>query len=170
MKPIKASITLLVILLMCSACRITPAVRQEVTEVIQFKKDNHLTCDPAQVNRCAIDSPFAEHQAQALIDGRDRMLILDKGDESLLARIHLIRAAQKTIHIQTFIWVNDEAGQLMVAELLAAAKRGVKVKVIIDQLFSMGNSWLVANLATLHQNIEFRLYNPVFQDAHTSPI
>jgi len=127
-----------------------------------------MTCPPEAPNRCALDSPFASQYLLANEQQRNRVLLLDHGEESLLARIHLIRSATESIEIQTFIWVNDEAGHLMIRELLAAARRGVQVRVIIDQLFSMGNSWLVSDIATLHQNMNFKLYNPVFQDAHTS--
>ena len=54
----------------------------------------------------------------------------------MLARIHHIRQAQKSINIQTFIWSNDEVGRLMMYELIKAAKRGVKVRVLADQMFS----------------------------------
>jgi len=127
-----------------------------------------MTCPPEAPNRCALDTPFASQYLLANEQQRNRVLLLDHGEESLLARIHLIRSATESIEIQTFIWVNDEAGHLMIRELLAAARRGVQVRVIIDQLFSMGNSWLVSDIATLHQNMNFKLYNPVFQDAHTS--
>ena len=50
--------------------------------------------------------------------------ILDIGEEALLARVHLIRSARKSIAIQTIIWVNDEVGRLMMYELIGAAKRG----------------------------------------------
>ncbi|MGJ8662872.1 MAG: phospholipase D family protein, partial [Marinicella sp.] len=126
-------------------------------------------CPLDDATRCTYESPFASQYALAEQQGNNRVMLLDRGEDSLLARLHLIRTAKSSIEIQTFIWVNDEAGHLIIRELLAAAKRGVKVKVIIDQLFSMGSSWLVADLATLHQNLEFKLYNPVFQDAHTSP-
>ncbi len=155
-------------LLLCSACSLNKETIRQVESVVEIKKDSTLTCQTTDPTRCAIDTPFIDQFNAAVADGKNRMLLLDHGEESLLARLHLIRAAQHSIEIQSFIWVNDEAGHLVIRELLEAAKRGVKVKVIIDQLFSMGNSWLVADIATLHQNLEFKLYNPVFKDAHTS--
>ena len=64
------------------------------------------------------------------------MTLLEVGHQALLARIHHIRQAQKSINIQTFIWSNDEVGRLMMYELIKAAKRGVKVRVLADQMFS----------------------------------
>jgi len=86
--------------------------------------------------------------------------VLNVGDEALLARIHLIRAAQQSIHIQTFIWTNDESGRYVVYELLQAAKRGVKVKIIVDQWKSKNVSQLVAFMAMADPNMEVRTYNP----------
>ncbi len=156
------------ILWLLTGCAVNKATIQQVEQVIEFKKDDTLTCPLNDSNRCAIKTPFAAQFELTKQHDKNRMLLLDHGEDSLMLRLHLIRSAKKTIEIQSFIWVNDEAGHLVIRELLAAAKRGVKVKVIIDQLFSMGNSWLVTDLATLHQNLEFKLYNPVFHDAHTS--
>ncbi len=160
--------TIYLLVIVFGGCQIRPETIKRVEQVIEVKKDNTTTCAITKPNRCAIDSPFAAEYQKAAKLGKNSMVLLDHGEESLLARLHLIRAAQESIEIQSFIWVNDEAGHLVIRELLAAAKRGVKIKVIIDQLFSMGNSWLVTDIATLHQNLEFKLYNPVFHDAHTS--
>ena len=86
--------------------------------------------------------------------------VLDIGDEALLARIHLIRAAQKSIYIQTYIWSNDESGRYVVYELLQAAKRGVKVKIIVDRWKLKNVSQLVAFMTTAHPNLEVSTYNP----------
>ncbi len=161
--------TLLFMMMFLTGCYVNKETIRQVEQVVEVKKDSTITCTNDDGTRCAIKSPFASQYAMSVQQDSNRMMLLDHGEESLLARLHLIRAAQHSIEIQTFIWVNDEAGHFILRELLAAAKRGVKVKVIIDQLFSMGNSWLVTDLATLHQNLEIKLYNPVFQDAHTSP-
>lgn len=151
-----------------NGCHVTPETIKRVEQVIEIKKDTTITCAPDRIDRCAIETPFDQEFDKAITNKKNSMILLDHGENSLLARLHLIRSAKKSIEIQSFIWVNDEAGHLVIRELLSAAKRGVKVKVIIDQLFSMGNSWLVTDIATLHQNLEFKLYNPVFHDAHTS--
>ncbi len=166
----KIQTVLFYLILSCAltGCVLNKETIRQVESLVEVKKDDTITCPLSDETKCALSSPFASQFALAKQEGKNRMLLLDHGEQSLLARLHLIRSAQKSIEIQTFIWVNDEAGHLLIRELLKAAKRGVKVKVIIDQLFSMGNSWLLADIATLHQNLEFKLYNPVFKDAHTS--
>lgn len=170
MHRMKTLIVITLILFSVSGCQINKETIKRVELAIDIKKDNTLSCPPTDVNRCTDESPFESQFNLAKQRSNNRVMLLDQGENALLARLHLIRTAKQSIEIQTFIWVNDEAGHLVIRELLAAARRGVKVKVIIDQLFSMGNSWLVADLATLHQNLEIRLYNPVFQDAHTSAL
>lgn len=90
----------------------------------------------------------------------NQVAILDHGDDALLARIHLIRAARHSIKIQTFIWRNDETGRLFLFELLAAARRGVKVQVLADHIASMRDVGLVAWLVGADPNFELRHYRP----------
>lgn len=149
-------------------CQIDRQTMRHAETVTALKKDAALTCPINETTACAQKTAFNKLYATSQMTGKNQMLILDHGEQSLLARINLIRAAQKNIDIQTFIWNNDEAGHWVLAELIKAARRGVKVNIIGDQLYTMGNSWLMAELATIHQNFEFRLYNPVFSDAHTS--
>ncbi len=86
--------------------------------------------------------------------------LLSTGDEALLARIHLIRAAKKSIDIKTFIWANDESGRYIVYELLEAARRGIKVRILIDGWVTVGNPALVAFMCTANKNIQTKHYNP----------
>ncbi|MEJ1974374.1 MAG: phospholipase D-like domain-containing protein [Lacunisphaera sp.] len=82
------------------------------------------------------------------------------GYDALLLRIHLIRQARTSIEIQTFIWTNDEVGRLLMYELIEAAKRGVKVRIIADQMVSDQDPATVAWLATVHPNLEIKHYRP----------
>ena len=85
-----------------------------------------------------LTSPLLSHANSLKADDPDRnyALILDVGSDALLARIHLIRSATKSIAIQTLIWANDEAGRLVMYELIQAARRGVKVQLLIDHIAS----------------------------------
>jgi len=101
----------------------------------------------------------------AIADGHDatadnQLAILSSGYDALLLRVHLIRQAKQSIVVQTFIWTNDECGRLMVYELIEAARRGVKVKIIADHPFSDQNLETVAFLATVSPNLELKHYRP----------
>lgn len=161
-------ITLFIIILTLVACHPSPETIKQVNHLTHIKKDKTTTCINDPISRCAIDTPLTNLYQTSLKNKQDYVSLLEYGSDSLLLRLHMIKAAQKSIDIQTFIWVNDDAGHLVLAELLTAAKRGVKVNIIIDQLFSMGNSWFLAELATLHQNLTVKMFNPTFNEGHTS--
>ncbi len=90
----------------------------------------------------------------------NRVAVIGNGYDALLLRVHLIRQARASIAIQTFIWTNDECGRLLMYELIEAAKRGVKVRIIADQMVSDQDPATVAFLATVHPNIEIKHYRP----------
>jgi putative cardiolipin synthase len=86
-------------------------------------------------------------------------LVLDKGEEALLARAWLADHAQQTIEVQYFIWSTDNIGILASEALLRAAERGVKVRVIVDDLLIDAPDKTLLALA-LHPNVSIKIYNP----------
>ena len=66
--------------------------------------------------------------------GKSGVYVLDTGAEALLARAWLADHAQESIEVQYFIWSTDNIGILAAEALLRAAKRGVRVRVIVDDL------------------------------------
>ncbi len=95
-------------------------------------------------------------------------LILDYGQDALLARLDLIRGATRSIDVQTYIFDEDDAGHLILDELLTAARRGVKVRLLIDQLAALRRVDTLAALAGAHVNFDIRIYNPVLGRARIS--
>ncbi|MFC1698730.1 phospholipase D family protein [Candidatus Omnitrophota bacterium] len=87
--------------------------------------------------------------------------VLNLGDDALLARIHLIRYAQKSINIQTFHWDIDETSRYFIYELIEAAKRGVQVKIIVDCNTLPKAPKLYAFIAAAHPNFRIKVYNPL---------
>jgi len=96
----------------------------------------------------------------AVREERHQVGILDIGSEALVARVHLIRSAKTSVKVQTFIWKNDAAGRWVMYELIQAAKRGVRVQVLADQLWSEVDAKATAYAATAHANLEIKLYSP----------
>ena len=80
--------------------------------------------------------------------------------DAFAARVLLAREAEKSLDAQYFIWNGDEVGYLLFQALWQAAERGVRVRLLLDDLNTKG---LDSTLAALdaHPNIEVRLYNPV---------
>lgn len=100
-----------------------------------------------------VDAQIAAHPNQSGI------YVLDTGEEALLARAWLADYAQKTIEVQYFIWSTDNIGILASEALLRAADRGVKVRVIVDDLLVDAPDKSLLALAK-HPNIEIHIYNP----------
>lgn len=91
--------------------------------------------------------------------GKSGAYVLEKGEEALLARAWLADHSTKSIHIQYFIWSTDNIGILASEALLRAADRGVKVRVLVDDLLIDAPPETMLALA-LHPNIDIRIYNP----------
>lgn len=86
-------------------------------------------------------------------------VLVDDGLDALAARVALIRAARHTLDWQSYIWANDTTGQLLMRELLRAADRGVRVRLLLDDNNTPGLD-PVLNLLDAHPAIAVRLFNP----------
>lgn len=91
--------------------------------------------------------------------GKSGAYVLEKGEESLLARAWLADHARHTIDVQYFIWSTDNVGTLAAEALLRAAERGVRVRVIVDDLLVDASDESLLALSA-HPNIAIRIYNP----------
>ncbi len=100
-----------------------------------------------------IDTQISAHPQQSGV------YVLDSGEAALVARAWLADHAQKSIEVQYFIWSADNIGILASEALLRAADRGVKVRVIVDDLLVDAPDKSLLALAK-HPNVEIRIYNP----------
>jgi cardiolipin synthase C len=154
-------------------CAVDPLRARRAAATAAAAQVSALDC--TAVEGCALPSPYRALAQQAFAEStpaapRHYVNLLEGGADSLLLRLHLIRSAQRTIDLQTFIFAEDDAGYLVLDELVKAARRGVKVRVIVDQLFSLDDPQLYAALARAHVNFELRVYNPTFHKASTPPL
>ncbi|CAN5742933.1 phospholipase D family protein [soil metagenome] len=85
---------------------------------------------------------------------------LPNGQESLVARLALVDSAQRSLDVQYFIWNNDMAGKVLIDRMLKAADRGVRVRLLLDDLGTMPSD-AVLRAVDSHPNIEVRMFNPV---------
>ena len=86
--------------------------------------------------------------------------LLPDGDQAFDARIALARRAQVSLDVQYYLIADDDAGRRFLRELSDAAARGVRVRVLVDDLYVSGTDVLLLGLAT-HANMEVRLFNPL---------
>ena len=158
------------LLLATGACTsLSPLQREQALEIAAQAQSTLDICDRADA--CADSSPLRALGTRALAQSspeapRHYALLLDYGQDALLARLNLIRSASGQIDLQTYIFDEDDAGHLVLDELLAAARRGVRVRVLIDQLSALKHVETLAALAGAHRNFELRIYNPVLGRAH----
>ena len=85
---------------------------------------------------------------------------LNYGFDALGARLALIDAAESSIDLQSFLMKQDEAGLVFAAELIRAADRGVRVRLLLDDIFTTADDIGLAILDE-HRNIDLRIFNPI---------
>jgi len=78
---------------------------------------------------------------------------------ALDARLELMRQAQASLDVQTYQLGNDKTGRLLLRELRDAARRGVRVRLLVDDFYTAGMDRLLLALAA-EPNAEVRLFNP----------
>lgn len=96
-----------------------------------------------------------DHKVRLLLGGRDLFSLL----------LHLIRQARKSIHLQVYIYEQDETGEEVANALIAAAGRGVAVYVLVDGYGSQGLGNKFIKRLTGH-GVHFRVFEPLFRSKH----
>ena len=96
-------------------------------------------------------------------DGRSGVRLIGNGEEALAARLALAAAAEQTIDAQYYLLHNDATGKIFAWSLLEAADRGVRVRLLLDDMDTKSYDAVSAALDS-HENIEIRLFNPFWRD------
>lgn len=97
--------------------------------------------------------------AEAEHPGESAFSILRYGRNAFSTRIAVIDQAEKTLDLQVYIWQSDETGRIIAERLLRAADRGVRVRLLVDDMGFGGTDEGVASVDA-HPNIEVRIFNP----------
>ncbi|MDE1239779.1 phospholipase D family protein [Vibrio aestuarianus] len=108
------------------------------------------------------ESPLAHYfsQTQFDISQYTGFYPLEKGHDGLLARLALIESAQKSLDVQYYIYRDDETSQLLTWHLYSAAERGVRVRILLDDMQQRSDKGMA--YLNQHPNIEIRLFNPYY--------
>jgi cardiolipin synthase C len=93
-------------------------------------------------------------------DGLSGIVALPNGPDAFAARVLLADAAERTIDAQYYLWRDDLTGTLLFDALRRAADRGVRVRLLLDDINTKGLDALLASLDA-HPNIQVRLFNPL---------
>ncbi|QIO05926.1 phospholipase D family protein [Acinetobacter shaoyimingii] len=121
------------------------------------------------MNTSSKDQPIQERTAewlneseqvkQNIASGLTAYLSLQDPFMSMAARVHLIQNAKAHLDLQYYIWEDDVIGHHLLSDLLKAADRGVKVRLLIDDQNGTKLDQTLAQLAQ-HPNFEIKLFNP----------
>jgi len=115
----------------------------------------------SEVIKPAAHSPLAKSVASHTAESGFFPLI--DGSSAYDARAALASTAVTSLDIQYYIWHRDRTGMALLAELLDAAERGVRVRLLLDDMNLGDDREFLADLDR-HPNLEIRIYNPSSSD------
>lgn len=133
------------LILLMTACAALPQAERPVTHAYTDTADTKLAR--------ALAAQLSLHP------GQSGFYPLLQGVDAFTARIALTRDAQKSLDLQYYIYHEDTTGMVLLGELLAAAERGVRIRLLLDDVHTEGKDEVLAILDS-HPNIEVRLFNP----------
>jgi len=124
---------------------------------------------PGHAPAPASDGPLAqlENTLKPRLDvDASAFTLLEANEDSLRWRLALVDSAKASLDMQYYFWWQDDTGQLLMKHVIDAADRGVKVRIILDDLTTLLEDdrtlkirdWQTAIL-NAHPNISIRLYN-----------
>ncbi|MCT8160823.1 phospholipase D family protein [Pseudoruegeria sp. SHC-113] len=117
---------------------------------------------PAQVGNVA----KVNRDLRRDVPGKSVFVPMADGNDALAARLRLIEDAQETLDLQYFLGKPDQAGALIGLKLLEAAERGVRVRLLLDDVFTTSTDTQLAVLDN-HPNLELRIFNPMSRRSPT---
>lgn len=85
--------------------------------------------------------------------------LLANGTNALMSRVALADHAEHSIDLQYFIFDSDATGRLVAQRLIAAADRGVRVRILLDD-FELSGKYDLLDALDAHPNVAIRVFNP----------
>ena len=108
-------------------------------------------------DRGRAESPLV---ALATSQAESGIRLLADPSEALQSRLHMAALATTTLDIQYYLWQSDNSGLALTHEVLQAADRGVRVRILLDDIYHSGRDSAYQTLDA-HPNVEVRLFNPM---------
>ena len=108
------------------------------------------------------DTSLGEYAAQKVeqFEGLSGFYPLKEGLDALGMRLRMAEVAEKSLDLQYFLMKNDTVGAVMANALLKAADRGVRIRFLLDDVFTTVSDDIFL-LINQHPNIEIRIFNPI---------
>jgi putative cardiolipin synthase len=115
---------------------------------------------PSKAQGAALDTPLGRIAKASTADPEQSgFRLMPTGQFALQARLELARRAQRTLDVQYYQIHDDRTGRYLLRTLRDASERGVRVRLIIDDLYTSGQDPLLLGLDA-YPNVEVRLFNP----------
>jgi putative cardiolipin synthase len=115
---------------------------------------------PSKAQGAALDTPLGRIAKASTADPEQSgFRLMPTGQFALQARIELAQRAQRTLDVQYYQIHDDRTGRYLLRALRDASLRGVRVRLIIDDLYTSGQDPLLLGLDA-YPNVEVRLFNP----------
>jgi len=110
----------------------------------------------------------ASLKREQLHPGESGSYPLSSGLDAFVARAVAASYAEQTLDVQYYLYHNDTVGALLTDQLLKAADRGVRVRVLLDDM-DLSNRDFGAAIIDAHPNIEIRIFNPFGRNTFRNP-
>ena len=137
-----------------SACSVLPPSATLPPGAYAARPESFALANPGETQLGQqLESHAREHP------GRSGFRLIPSGVGCFHARVEMAALAEKTLDVQYFAIQSDDTGKLVIAALLDAADRGVRVRILLDDSNAVGRDAEIGAL-TAHPNIELRVFNP----------
>jgi putative cardiolipin synthase len=94
--------------------------------------------------------------------GQSGFWLLDKNADALTWRLALLDTAVSSLDLMYYLWYEHDSGRLLLERVFRAAERGVRVRLLVDDLLLIGGDKALVAIDQ-HSNIQLRLFNPKLQ-------
>ncbi|MBJ2157531.1 phospholipase D family protein [Variovorax sp. IB41] len=119
-----------------------------------------IATPPSEAIGSYAQTPLAALTQKVLpTDGRSGFLLQPYGPNSFATRIELTKLASRSLDVQYYLLQGDNTGRSLMRAMRDAAARGVRVRLLVDDLYTSGEDDLLLGLAS-YPNVEVRLFNP----------
>jgi putative cardiolipin synthase len=150
-------VAIVVLAALCAGCASVPSV----PNAPHAAKTETLALPHPEATR--LGAQFAEASRQHA--DTSAFHIITAGVDGFVTRVQMVRAAERTLDLQYFIFRGDETGSMLTDELKAAAQRGVRVRVLVDDGDTVEGDQQILAIDGL-PNVEVRVFNPFDYRGH----
>src|SRR4051812_45472774 len=114
----------------------------------------------AQPDQTPLGQLVQARRAQAAARSDSGFFLLGNVDNALTSRIALVEGARRSLDLQYYAIHADASTEVLLSGIRDAARRGVRVRILLDDFNSVGEDAQVLRLA-FEPNVQIRLFNPI---------